>query len=103
MSRPAPAPGGERPFVLAVRVQPKSSRNEVSGMAEGAVKIRLTAPPVEGQANEALLKFLSKALGVPKGALEIAAGDHGRSKLVRVRGVPGDEVYRRLGVASPTG
>lgn len=94
--------GGGQPFVLAVRVAPRSSKDEVSGIAEGVVRIRLTAPPVEGKANEALLKFLSKALGIPKGSFELAAGDHGRNKLVRVSGLGRDEAYARLGVSSPS-
>jgi uncharacterized protein (TIGR00251 family) len=89
------------PFVLAVRVQPRASKEEVAGLMEGVVRIRLTAPPVEGKANEALLKFLAKRLGIPKGALELAVGDHGRNKLIRIRALSGDEVYARLGIASP--
>ncbi len=85
-------------FVLAVRVQPRSSKEAVSGITEGVVRIRLTAPPVEGKANEALLGFLSKRLGVPKGRLELVAGDHGRNKLIRVHGLVGVEVYARLGI-----
>jgi uncharacterized protein (TIGR00251 family) len=68
---------------------------------EGVVRIRLTAPPVEGKANEALLKFLSKRLGIPKGGLELAMGDHGRNKLIRISGLTAEEVYGRLGVAPP--
>jgi uncharacterized protein (TIGR00251 family) len=89
--------------VLAVRVQPRSSKEEVAGVSEGVVRIRLTAPPVEGKANEALLKFLSKKLGIPKGRLELVAGDHGRNKLVRVHGLAGEEVRARLGIVEAPG
>jgi uncharacterized protein (TIGR00251 family) len=99
----SPAPPSAGSFVLAVRVQPRASKEEVAGLAEGSVRIRLTSPPVEGKANESLLKFLSKRLGVPKSALELAAGEHGRSKLVRVSGLGRDEAYARLGLPAPPG
>ena len=70
-------------------------------MAEGVVRIRLTAPPVEGKANAALLKFLAKKLGISKGRLELAVGDHGRNKLIRVNGLQAGEVYARLGIGVP--
>lgn len=104
MSRRPAAPAAassvdtEQPFVLAVRVQPRSSKEEVSGLSEGVLKIRLTAPPVEGKANEALIRFLAKALGLAKGQLELVAGDHGRNKLVRIHGLAPDVAYARLGV-----
>ncbi len=103
MSRRPSSPAAPPPsFVLAVRVQPRSSKEEVAGISDGVVRIRLTAPPVEGKANEALLKFLSKKLGVPKGALELVAGDHGRNKLIRVHGLAGEAVCARLGAAPAT-
>lgn len=100
MSRPASAGRGADPgsFVLAVRVQPRSSKEEVAGVAEGVVRIRLTAPPVEGKANEALVRFLSKALDIPKNRIELVAGDTGRNKLVRVHGLTQAEALARLGV-----
>lgn len=100
---PSSAPGETQPFVLAVRVQPRASREEVAGIAEGAVRIRLTAPPVEGKANEALVRFLAKAFGVQKGNLELVSGDQGRSKLLRVTGIGREEAYARLGVEPPPG
>ena len=86
---------------LRILVQPRASRDQVAGEQGDELKVRLTAPPVEGKANEALLKFLAKRLGIPKGRLELAAGDHGRNKLIRIHGLAGDEVYDRLGVAPP--
>jgi uncharacterized protein (TIGR00251 family) len=70
-----------------VRVAPRASRNRIIGVQEGALKVALTAPPVDGAANEALRKLLAKALGVPKSAIEIVRGERGRTKLLRVRGV----------------
>jgi uncharacterized protein (TIGR00251 family) len=102
MSLSRSQPSSCQSFVLAVRVQPRSSKEAVAGISEGVVRIRLTAPPVEGKANEALLKFLSKKLGVSKGALELVAGDHGRNKLIRIAGLSCEEIHARLGVASPS-
>ncbi|MFY9748798.1 MAG: DUF167 domain-containing protein [Acidobacteriaceae bacterium] len=71
-----------------VRVTPRASRTAIVGvMGEGedaALKIALHAPPVEGRANAALIEFLSDSLGTPRSAIEIAAGQHGRSKTIIV-------------------
>jgi uncharacterized protein len=73
---------------LAVRLTPRSSRNEISAIQEdGTVKIRLTAPPVEGQANEALIRFLGDILDVPISRIEIVAGLTSRDKLVTITGM----------------
>ena len=71
--------------VLSVFVQPRAAKNEVAGLHGEAVKLRLTAPPVEGAANKACIAFLAKALGLPKSALEIVAGQTGRHKQILVR------------------
>jgi uncharacterized protein (TIGR00251 family) len=72
---------------FAVRVQPRASRDEIAGEWQEGLKIRLTAPPVEGRANEALRRFLAASLKVPLSAVRIAAGERGRTKRVEVRGV----------------
>lgn len=95
MSGIEPRPGGCR---LRLRVQPRASRNEVAGRHGDAVRVRLTAPPVEGAANDALLRFLAETLGVSRSALRLAAGATGRSKLVEVSGLTAEEAGRRLGV-----
>ena len=88
---------GKRGAALAVRVTPRASRNEIFGVLnDGTVKIHLTAPPVEGQANEALLKFLSEVLGVPVSRLDIVAGKTGRDKLVSVLGMDAETVHKRI-------
>jgi hypothetical protein len=76
--------GGVR---FSVRVQPRSSRERVDGVFAGAVRIRLTAPPVDGAANDALIAFLSGALGVAARAVRIVRGATSRTKLVEVSGV----------------
>ncbi len=83
---------------LKVRVQPRASREEILGAREGALVVRLTAPPVEGAANKALTRLLGKKLGVPPSAVAIAVGSTGRSKLVVVNGVTASEVLSRLEV-----
>ena len=83
---------------ILVRVVPRSSREEVAGLSEGAVRIRLTAPPLENRANEALVRFLSRALGVSRSRVELVAGERGRNKVVRVHGMVREEIFRRLGV-----
>ncbi|MBI5562309.1 MAG: YggU family protein [Deltaproteobacteria bacterium] len=89
------APGG---VSIRVRVQPRSSRNQTEGVHNGAIRIRLTSPPVEGAANEALIGFFSKLLGVRKGAIHIEAGTKSRDKRVFVEGLSKTEAAEALGV-----
>lgn len=70
-----------------VRVQPRASRDEIVGEYQGGLKIRLTAPPVDDRANEALRKLLAARLNVPLAAVRIAAGEHSRTKRVEILGV----------------
>jgi uncharacterized protein len=72
--------------VFRVYVQPRASKNEVVGPHNGALKVKLTAPPVGGAANKMCIAIFAKALGVPKSAVEIIAGQTSRSKTVLVRG-----------------
>ena len=85
---------------FAIRVQPRASRNAVAGEMGDALKIALTAPPVEGKANEACIAFLAKLLGVARSSVTIAAGDTGRNKVIRVAGVTAAHVRERLGLLS---
>jgi uncharacterized protein (TIGR00251 family) len=73
-------------ITFEVRVAPRASRDRIIGPREGALKVSLTAPPVDGAANEALRKLLAKTLGVPKSAVEIVRGEHSRTKLLRIHG-----------------
>jgi uncharacterized protein (TIGR00251 family) len=81
---------------FAVRVVPRASRNEIVGIHGDALKVRLTAPPVEGRANEALVAFLAQRLGVRKSQVEIVAGTTSRRKMIRVTGLLLQEVEDRL-------
>ena len=75
---------------------PRSPRSRVDGLRGGAVLIRLAAPPVEGAANEALVAFLSDALGVPRRSITIVSGERSRDKRVRVDGLDEAAVHERL-------
>lgn len=79
-----------------MRVIPRSSRNEVVGRQSDALKVKLTAPPVEGAANAALIAFLAEQLGVRKSAVSIIAGERNRNKTVRVEGVTRERVEQAL-------
>jgi uncharacterized protein (TIGR00251 family) len=70
-----------------VRVQPRASRDAVAGEVEGALKIRLTAPPVDDRANEALRRFLAAELKIGISAVRIAGGERSRTKRIEIRGV----------------
>jgi uncharacterized protein (TIGR00251 family) len=72
---------------FVVRVQPRASRDEIVGEYQGALKIRLTAPPVDDRANDALRKLLASRLNVPLAAVRIASGERSRTKRIEVRGV----------------
>ena len=71
-----------RGVVFKVLVQPRSSKNMIAGLHDDALKVKLTAPPVNNAANRMSIEFLAKALGVPKASLEIVSGHTGRNKQV---------------------
>ena len=82
---------------FTVRVQPRASRSEVCGVHGDALKVRISAPPVDGAANDALVDLLAKSLGVARRAVRIVAGATGRSKVVDVDGVRAAQVLRLAG------
>jgi uncharacterized protein (TIGR00251 family) len=82
--------------VLPIIVQPRASRNGVAGCQGGALKLRLTAPPVRGAANEACLRFLADLLGVRRSQLTIVKGNKERQKLVRIADATLDTLRARL-------
>lgn len=86
----------EDSVVFTVRVQPRASRNEITGEWEGSLKIRLQAPPVEDRANEDLCRFLAEVLKIPVSAVRILSGERSRSKRVEIRGVTPAQVHRLL-------
>jgi uncharacterized protein len=82
--------------IFHVRVQPRASRNAVGGEWEGALKVRLTAPPVDSRANEALCRLLAECLNVPHGAVRLLSGERSRTKRMEVDGVSAEKI-RALG------
>lgn len=88
---------GKHGAALAVRVTPRASKNEiVEVLSDGTVKIRVAAAPVEGEANEALLKFLAEILEVPVSNLEVVAGASGRDKLISVLNMDAEAVHKKI-------
>ena len=81
---------------FAVKVHPRAKRNAVAGELGDALKLSLTAPPVEGKANQACIEFLAELLRVPKSSVSIASGESSRQKLIRVLGLSAAEVRARL-------
>jgi uncharacterized protein (TIGR00251 family) len=81
---------------LAVRVHPGARKNGVTGVHADAVKIALTAPPLDGKANEALIAFLADALRLPRGRISLVSGATTRSKTVRIIGKRAAEVQATL-------
>ncbi len=72
---------------IAIRVIPRAGRDEIAGERDGAVLVRVTAPPESGRANAAVCRLIARRLGVATGAVEVTAGLSARSKLIRVAGV----------------
>jgi uncharacterized protein len=85
---------GDGWLILHVRVQPRASTEGVAGVQDGALKVRLTAPPLEGRANEALRSLLARLVGIPKRDVEIVSGGTSRTKRVRLCGVRAEDVGR---------
>lgn len=81
---------------FAVRVQPRARKNAIAGVIGDALKLALTAPPVEGRANEACIEFLAEFLKVPRSSITIAGGETSRNKVIRIAGMSADELRRRF-------
>ena len=83
--------------VLVVRVTPRAGRDEIAGWLGDELRVRLRAPPVDGRANEALLRLLASRLDVTPSSIELVSGATARVKRVRVEGLSQEELRRRLG------
>jgi uncharacterized protein (TIGR00251 family) len=83
-------------LTLRVRVQPRAAQDALGGERQGALVVRLTAPPVEGRANEALCRLLGRALGVPPSAVTVLRGTSGRDKLIAVAGLSASAARPKL-------
>jgi uncharacterized protein (TIGR00251 family) len=73
--------------LIKIYLQPKSSNNEVVGPYRDGIKVKVTAPPIEGKANEALIRFLAKKFGIPPSYIEILKGHHSREKTLKISGL----------------
>ena len=82
--------------LLAVRVHPRARKDEIRGERDGVLRIRVTAPPVEGRANDAVRKLLAKRLGIAPGRVTVVRGATGRDKLVEIDGMDAKAVRRAL-------
>ena len=81
---------------IKVRLQPRASSNEIVGERNGAIVVRVTAPPVDGKANEALVKLVAKELGVAKSKVTIVRGETSRDKVLEIVGSASEEAQSRL-------
>ena len=83
---------------LHVHAIPRASKNEIQGIHSGALKIRLTTPPVDGKANQALIKFLSKTLNLSKSQIQLTKGETCRHKTLRISGISAADMHEKLGI-----
>lgn len=83
-------------ILLKIYLQPRSSKNEIGGLYRDGIKVRVTAAPVEGRANEALLRFLAKELGVTLSSIEIVRGHRSREKIIRITEPLDEKLKRKL-------
>ncbi len=81
---------------FAVKVHPRARKNQITGVVGEALKLALTAPPVEDKANEAAVDFFADFFDIPRSSVTIASGETSRSKVIRVTGINADAVRRRL-------
>jgi uncharacterized protein (TIGR00251 family) len=98
---PAATPGFLRDqpdgALLSVKLQPRASRNEIGDPLGGELRIKVTAPPVDAAANEALVRLLAERLGCPRSKVELLRGQTSRHKLVKLHGVKASDALPKLG------
>jgi len=81
---------------FVVKVHPRAKKNAITGAIGNALKLSLTAPPIEGRANEACIEFLANLLKLPRSSVTIASGQNSRRKVIRVVGLSAEEIRRRI-------
>ncbi len=84
-------------ITFAVKVHPRARKNAITGTVGDALKVALTAPPVDGRANEACIEFFANLLNVSRSSVTIASGQSSRLKVIRIQGLSADELQKRLG------
>jgi len=85
---------------FAVKIHPRAKKNAITGEVGDALKLSLTAPPVDGKANDACIEFFANLLKVPRSSVTIAAGQNSRNKVIRVAGMTADQARKRLATSS---
>ena len=85
-------------LTFAVRVHPRARKNAITGEVGDALKVSLTAPPIDGKANTACVELFAKLLKVPRSSVTIASGQTGRGKVIRVVGLSAEEIRKRIGM-----
>jgi len=85
-------------ITFSVRVQPRARRNVIVGQLGDVLKIALTAPPIDGRANEACIEFLADLLDLPRGSVTIASGKNSRNKIIRVTGTTAEYLCNKLNI-----
>jgi uncharacterized protein len=83
---------------FAIKVHPLAKKNAITGEIGDALKLALTAPPVDGKANDACIEFFANLLNVPRSSVTIAAGQTSRNKVIRVAGLNRQQLHERLGI-----
>jgi uncharacterized protein (TIGR00251 family) len=81
---------------FAIRVQARAARTAIAGTVGDALKVSVSAPPLDGRANVAVVEFFSEVLSVPRSAVQVVAGERSRHKIIRIVGCSGAEVQRML-------
>jgi uncharacterized protein (TIGR00251 family) len=84
---------------FSIRVHPRAKKDAIVGTVGNALKLALTAPPVEGKANQACIRYFAESLRVPRSSVTIAAGETSRNKVIRVQGLTAAQVEERLQAA----
>ena len=82
---------------FAVKIHPRAKKNAITGELGDALKLSLTAPPLDGKGNDACIEFFAKFLKVPRASVTIASGQTSRTKIIRVIGLSSEEVRKRIG------
>jgi len=88
-------------ITLKIRLYPRASRDEIVGLHGDALKVRITAPPIEGRANLALQRFIAEKLNLSSSQIEIIAGQRSREKILKISGVTHEDVEKALGISLP--
>ena len=91
----------EAAIFLKIHLRPRASRDAICGLHGDAIKVKLTAPPVEGKANKALQRFIAEKLNLSSSQVEIVAGQRSREKILKIAGISRAEVEKALGILLP--